>query len=251
MVNQPQNVPVSKNCFWLFIKITIAEICLVLLIWYLTRPVYSIAPEAARRAQSKYNLYSMGIALHLYHDAHRILPPEAPVTESGIPYHSWQTQILPYMGEAVLYSKINFAKPWNDPSNQEFFRENLEVFLNRTIHDKNSNAKDSLGAYGISHYVGNELVLKKNQFSRLTDIKDGMSNTIMALETAEDFQPWGDPTFLADPMHIIGPDKKTSQRDGNHILLGDNSVRFISKDIDPEILKALSTPDGGEEVGEY
>ena len=33
-------------------------------------------------------------------------------------------------------------------------------------------------------------------------------------------------------------------------MFGDASVRFINNDIDPKVLKALSTPNGGEVIEE-
>ena len=37
----------------------------------------------------------------------------------------------------------------------------------------------------------------------------------------------------------------------NHVLLSDGAVRFVSENIDPEVLKAMSTPNGGEAIGEF
>jgi len=71
------------------------------------------------------------------------------------------------------------------------------------------------------------------------------------VEIGEDFKPWGDPTSLTVPEKVIGPGRKSPSTGGTHVLLADGSVRFIPEDIDPEILKALSTPDGGDKIGEF
>ncbi|MFH1300540.1 MAG: DUF1559 domain-containing protein [Planctomycetota bacterium] len=209
-------------------------------------PAVQQAREAARRSQSKNNLKQIGLALHNYHDTHQVFPPGAIETTDGKPYHSWQTQILPFIDQAPLYSDIDFDKPWDDPGNQIIFQQEIPAYLNPTIEEK-----VSPDGYGLSHYVGNELVLKKNAGLRIRNITDGTSNTIVAVETGENFKPWGDPTNLAVPGNMMGPGKKTAYRGGNHVLLGDGSVRFVSENIDPAVLKALSTPDGGEVVGEF
>jgi hypothetical protein len=38
---------------------------------------------------------------------------------------------------------------------------------------------------------------------------------------------------------------------GTHVVNADGSVRFLSAQIDPAVLKRLATIDDGEEVGEY
>jgi hypothetical protein len=38
---------------------------------------------------------------------------------------------------------------------------------------------------------------------------------------------------------------------GGQFFMGDGSVRFISQHIHPDVLKSLSTPDGGDPVGDF
>jgi prepilin-type processing-associated H-X9-DG protein len=38
---------------------------------------------------------------------------------------------------------------------------------------------------------------------------------------------------------------------GAHFLMADGSARFVSENIDPKLLEAIATPDGGETVGEF
>tara|TARA_R110002111_G_scaffold262875_1_gene342460 strand:- start:1245 stop:2198 length:954 start_codon:yes stop_codon:yes gene_type:complete len=209
-------------------------------------PAIQQSREAARRSQSKNNMKQIGLALHNYHDTHRIFPPGGTTTTDGKPYHSWQASILPFVDQALLYNDIDFDKPWDDPVNQVIFQQEIPTYLNPTIEDK-----VSPDGYGLSHYVGNALFLKKNTGIRMRDITDGTSNTIIAVEAGENFKPWGDPTNLANPTTIIGSGKKTAFRGGSHVLLGDGSVRFISENIDPETLKYLSIPNDGHVLGEF
>jgi len=188
----------------------------------------------------------IGLALHNYHWTYHTLPLGAIISESGIPEHSWQTLILPFLDQTFLFKQIDLKKPWNDPANQEAFQHEIPVYLS-----PKSKMKFSPEGYALSHFVGNQLVLKPGTNISLEDIRDGTSNTILAMEIAENFKPWGDPTSLTEPIKVIGPDKKTPDSGGSFILLGDGTVRYISKDVDPAVLKALSTPAGGDEVGEF
>ena len=40
-------------------------------------------------------------------------------------------------------------------------------------------------------------------------------------------------------------------KDGAHTLMADGAVRFLNKNTDPQVLKALLTATGGETVGEF
>lgn len=200
----------------------------------------------ARRSQSKYNLKQISSALLLYHDQHNTLPPGAIIAADETPLHSWQALILPFIDQRGLHQQIDFEQPWNHPVNQQAFQQQVPQYLAAWIEQKHSPE-----GYALSHYIGNEFLLKKNQSVPFGEITDGTSNTITAIERGAHFQPWGAPENLARPIDIIGPGKKTLFPDGNHVLFSDGRVRFLSKDIDPAILKALSTPAGGEVVGEF
>jgi prepilin-type processing-associated H-X9-DG protein len=85
----------------------------------------------------------------------------------------------------------------------------------------------------------------------MSDITDGLSNTLLAGEVNGNFKPWGYPANWRDPALGINksPDGFGSpwrRRKGANFLFADGSIHFIQDDIDPVILKALSTPDGGE-----
>ncbi len=209
-------------------------------------PAIQASRDAARRSISKNHLKQIGLALHNYHEVHRFFPPGAIETTDGKPYHSWQTMILPFVDNAQLYNQIDFDQSWTDPANQRYFQLELPIYLNPVIEEKTSPK-----GLGLSHYVGNKLLLKTNGDMGLRNITDGASNTIMAIETGENFKAWGDPTNLAEPINIMGAGKKLSFTGGNHVLLGDGSVRFVSENIDPVVLKALSTPAGGEKIGKF
>ncbi|QDT91960.1 DUF1559 family PulG-like putative transporter [Gimesia algae] len=198
------------------------------------------------------NMKQIGLALHNYSFNSKepmtlqVFPPGAMTNPQEKPLHSWQALILPYLDQQFYYNQIDLSKPWNARDNQKPFQQEVPVYLN----PKNE-ARRSSDGYALSHYAGNELVLKPNVGMPFNEIRDGMSNTILAVEIGEQFKPWGDPTSLTVPEKVIGPNRNSPSTGGTIVLLADGAVRFIPEDIDPEILKALSTPAGGEEIGEY
>lgn len=80
----------------LLVVIAIIGILVALLL-----PAIQAAREAARRSQCLNNLKQIGLAMHLYHDASKTLPPSRMPCWHG----TWATAIWPYLEEAAIAEK--------------------------------------------------------------------------------------------------------------------------------------------------
>jgi prepilin-type processing-associated H-X9-DG protein len=89
------------------------------------------------------------------------------------------------------------------------------------------------------------------------DVKDGLATTLIVMETATDNGPWtagGNPTVRGlDPYRspYLGDHGQFSSRHRPRVtnaLFADGSVRSLSDAINPQVLEALATIAGGEEV---
>ncbi|HUG92080.1 MAG TPA: DUF1559 domain-containing protein, partial [Planctomycetaceae bacterium] len=231
-------------------------------------PAVQQAREAARRTQSKNNLRQIGLGLHNYHDVHGRFPQGTHANEKLKPDKrwSWQAEILPYLDQQALHRALDFDKAWDADGNRQWATQRLPVLTNPGVGEGG-------GEYGPTHYVGIAGVGKDaptlpvtdrkagmfgyNRATRLADIHDGTSYTLMASEASKDFGPWaaGGPStiraFTAKP-YINGPDGIGGPfRGGCNMLFGDGSVRFIHEGIDAGVLEALSTIRGDEAVGDF
>lgn len=85
------------------------------------------AREASRRAQCVSNLHQIGIALHTYHEQHRVLPPSAMGedvrdlfgldTGKEVALANWVQLLLPALGETSLANSFNYDVPLSDEKN--------------------------------------------------------------------------------------------------------------------------------------
>ncbi|QDT88500.1 DUF1559 domain-containing protein [Gimesia algae] len=212
------------------------------------------AGEAARRSTSKNNLKQIGLAMHNYHESARRFPMGGTFDKTGQPQHSWITQLLPYLDHKSLYDQIDFNQSWTAADNREPFETNFILLQSPGMpYDFTEEEGDAAG-YKPAHYAANSRVLSANSGMDLRKIKDGSSNTILAGEVRSGIKAWGDPTNFRDPTEGINRSPRgfgSKFKGGTHVLLSDGMVRFVSEDIDPSVLKALSTPNGGEPVGEF
>ena len=138
--------------------------------------------------------------------------------------------------------------PWNHPENAAIFRSPDPRVLQSDTHYAEQFDRDG---FALIHYARNSKVLHPGSKMRAISTSRTAANTILLGEVNGNFQPWGKPGNWRDPAAGINtPDGfgGAEASGGAQFLMVDGSVRFISKDVDPEVLKALSTPAGGEEL---
>ena len=154
--------------------------------------------------------------------------------------------ILPYVEQLSLYNSIDLSKPWNDPVNVEAFKNVPSVY-------RCPSAVLSPGYTSYMAVVGTNCCFHPTSPRSLSEITDGTSNTLMVIEVAEENAvPWMSPQD-ADEQTVLSFLKggKLAHTGGTMALLVDGSTRFLSQNMDPNTLRALTTIAGKEVMGEF
>ncbi len=232
-------------------------------------PAVQQAREAARRSQSRNNLKQIALALHNYHDVFNQFPAGTIVESAKEPEDrlSWNVRILPYLDQAPLYNAIDQKLAW-EKQPQELIRVQIPT-LNNPSQSLPMGFADGghtdyagvagLGAEGPKTKPGDKGagLFAYDHPRGIRDITDGTSNTLMVGDVSGDRGSWargGKSTIrpLTVKPYIKGPDGFGGAHVGGaHFVLADGSVRFISENIDAQVMEALTTIQGGEVLGDF
>jgi prepilin-type N-terminal cleavage/methylation domain-containing protein/prepilin-type processing-associated H-X9-DG protein len=172
-------------------------------------PAVQKVREAANRTKCANNLRQIGVALHNYYDAKKYFPGNhRPAAITSI-RERWFTKILPYLEQDSLYQQYDQTTNWDSPGNLRVTSVPLSVAIcpstpnqNRQDFDEANGfsnpvvaVTDYAGVYGVwptfQAATGITLtnpagVLSKTdgQYITVSDISDGLSNTIHVIESA-------------------------------------------------------------------
>lgn len=266
-------------------------------------PAVQAARAAARRVQCRNNLKQIGLALHTYHDSHRVLPMGSE-TASGQGYWGYAVYILPQLELGTAMDTVDFRNPdccayiralqgispagpeQPNPTSQPFSvlicpsdphgHEKLEdgtpnAYLCGDLYPSTylGVSGDTEAGDGCGSVLNGNGMLYSLSAVRLTDAKDGTSNTMLVgergipqdlvwgwticggsacdeyISTERGLSPGADAPYTSGIIERFW----SWHPGGAHFLMADGSVQFVSYNIDLSTYKALSTRHGGEVIG--
>jgi prepilin-type processing-associated H-X9-DG protein len=170
-------------------------------------PAVQKVREAAARARCTNNLKQIGLGLHPFHDVNRGLPPgylaSAPHRDGATdtsPGWGWAAFILPYLEQDILHRQLSFAQPVeNSPAIQTLVKvylcpSDLPPPSAFTVPDAFGDPRAQAAPSSYAACVGcddsdtfgpdGSGVFYRNSRTRLTDITDGTSQTLLVGERA-------------------------------------------------------------------
>jgi prepilin-type N-terminal cleavage/methylation domain-containing protein/prepilin-type processing-associated H-X9-DG protein len=275
-------------------------------------PAVQKVREAASRMKCASNLKNIGLALHQHHDTYGVFPPgrvDAPYTvpqgqiiQGG---HGTFPFLLPFLEQEALARIYRWDRRSQGPENQPVATTPLKVFqcpsaeADRWVTAVEDPGNYSYGGRGACADYGGVLeidtrlvesglvdraayyqgVLTKNYLTRLADITDGASQTILVTECAGRPRLWRAgrpvPGIYASGGAWVGgtltlgqgstPDGATKpgpcainctndhevysfHPGGANAVFADGSVHFLKASMDIRIFARLATRAGGEVI---
>jgi hypothetical protein len=190
--------------------------------------------------------------------------PTAALGRDGLPPSerlSWLAELVAHVLQPDRPAPAG-SESWRSQRNERFVRQRIPEFLNPSIEQltgpENYPTTHFAGVAGVGADAA-ELpvdhpragIFGNNRSTRMEDIRDGASNTLMVVGVTGDFGSWaaaGKPTvraFTREP-YINGPDEiGTGSPDRMMVLKADGSVQEFSAKTDPRILRRMAAMSDG------
>lgn len=210
-----------------------------------------------RLENAEQRLFSIGQWLRAEEQRHGHYP-SGTVTESGLPVPQrlgWLAQMAAVQDNPTQI-QVSWQHAWNDPLNERFVRRAITAVQNPTLQNKTSEDR-----YPASHFAGiagvgadaatlqidhpRAGIFGENRQTRLSDITDGLTNTMLVAGVETSLGSWAQGTagyrsFTREP-YIHGPDGfGTGQAKSMLVLMADGSVRELAENTDPRIIRRMA-----------
>jgi hypothetical protein len=215
-------------------------------------PNYQRPRINSRRGQCVNNMHQLGIALYNYRDVQGAWPLHA----DGDPPHSWRVDLLPYLDHGPQQKQYDFTATWDAEVNRPLTNREMYIY-HCPSHEGYKEGQPFPTSYAL--LIGDNAAWTKAGLIDPVDIPDGASNTAILTEACGLNIIWTEPRDIDLATAPIGinlrgdaPGHSPSVVSSYHplgppVLMADGSVRNLTLDTDPNVLKAMLTADGGED----
>ncbi|WP_165441576.1 DUF1559 family PulG-like putative transporter [Rubinisphaera italica] len=199
------------------------------------------------------NLRIIGYATYNYTSmSGGTLPISYTMDAEGNRLLSWRYSLLDLLNKFNIKQKINSEQTWDSAENLPFAATQILEFA--------CPDEDNYPNNGISYFTitGEETLFPDGSSVTLDQINaaDGTANTIMLTEAADMDIAWLEPRDIPfsnvnkPPREMLGTGPSSHHQEGFNVFYADGHAQELSKDIDPIVLRALITWNGGEEITE-
>ncbi|MFO0876436.1 MAG: DUF1559 domain-containing protein [Gemmataceae bacterium] len=296
-------------------------IAIIAILIGLLLPAVQKVREAAARIQCANNMKQLGLALHNFHDTNQAFPASGWTTVGpGNPagkYVGWRPLTLPFIEQEGLRQMYDFNLNWWEGNNLNAAVYQVKTYvcpsvggrqlvtsavakpprpamtfaapLAPTDYEAIMGVQASINPTLYTTAATNRSVMFRNSVTKMTDILDGTSSTIMVVECAnrpqvirnrvvqpgltnDQGQGWIDsegpfsldgasadgsqtglgPNVTPRPMNATNENEPYSYHTGGgNFLFADGRVQFIRDTVSLPVFAALCTRAAGEVVGDY
>lgn len=221
-------------------------ICVAGLLVAIFLPTLQQASANARRQQCAANLRRIGVAMQNYYSDYGCFPPAYVADAKGRPLHSWRALLLPYLDPA-LAAQYHFDESWDGPRNTLLADRAASVY--RCPDDAQSNVSNTTDYVVIN---GAGTIFDGSKCTKMAEITDGSSNTLLVVEVVESGIVWLEPRDLRIEQITGGvnsADEVASHHlGGAHVMTADGKIHFLLDSRRAVEIQELATKAGDEMV---
>ncbi len=188
------------------------------------------------------------LALHQYHEQNGCFPPHVVRNEDGTATHSWRSLVA-----ASRTTKHQNDEETAPPDNHVYrFYEAWNSSHNLDVGRRSGGTNP---AYDLLAVVGPGTVWEEGRTCRWEDIKDGNSNTLLAIAIPSIGVGWHEPrdaVFNGESVFVeTNGARKSLSESPCFLLMADGAVHYVKNGLSDASLVALVTIDAGDDPGSF